>query len=127
MNNQAKFLEAHRVARLTRHIVGDYQVAFTIALLDLNKPTIAPKIVKIKKDYDFGGAWLLAVFIITLLAIALCSFIGPFYMILFVMVGVLVSSVAVAAAWALHGIYLFAMKQLYTVKYDGIFHLELIK
>lgn len=65
MNNQTKFLEAHRVARLTRHIVGDYQVAFTIALRELNKKKVVKSLSeKIDNVFAVIGCLLLAVLVI---------------------------------------------------------------
>ena len=47
MNNSKKFLKAHEIARATRQEVGDYRIAFKLAMLELNsQPT---KIEKVKK------------------------------------------------------------------------------
>lgn len=37
MNNKAKFIKAHSIARSTVTEVGDYQIAFKLALTELNK------------------------------------------------------------------------------------------
>lgn len=39
MNNSDRFTQAHKIARQTVAIVGNYQIAFTIALRDTYKPT----------------------------------------------------------------------------------------
>lgn len=38
MTNKQLFIEAHKQARLTVHLVGNYQIAFTLALKALYKP-----------------------------------------------------------------------------------------
>lgn len=67
MNNSALFKKAHKQARKTVSIVGDYQIAFTLALRELvaeQKKPVKPLSSKISKVFSILGVVLLAVFTI---------------------------------------------------------------
>ena len=123
MNNQAKFLEAHRIARLTRHIVGDYQVAFTIALRDLNKPVT----LTVQRDIDVDWVLLVLVSITFICALIVGFTVSPFHMIAVMITGVVVSFVIYLLIELVYAVYIAIVERIYTVVDRTPFDITLIK
>lgn len=123
MNNQAKFLEAHRIARLTRHIVGDYQVAFTIALRDLNKPITFT----VQRDIDIDWVLLVLVSITFICALIVGFTVSPFHMIAIMITGITISCAIYLFIKLVYAVYIAIVERIYTVVEQTPFNVTLTK
>ncbi|QHZ59788.1 hypothetical protein HWD03_gp109 [Alteromonas phage vB_AmeM_PT11-V22] len=126
MSNSQLFKEAHRVARNTVEQVGDYQIAFTLALRELIAEQRKPKETFIlNKGFEGEIILMLLVFACMIVAAVVGVTVSPFHMVAVLIVGIMGSFVITGIMWAGYMIHVYFMKSLYNVTFETCYEVWL--
>ena len=125
MNNSQLFKKAHKQARKTVSIVGDYQIAFTLALRELVAEQ--KKVVILKKSFNFEIPLICLVFTVMLSSIVIGVTVSPFHMVGLMVVGSMVSVVICGVLSILHKVYVHIVASKNKVVLNTPFEFYLMK
>lgn len=125
MNNSALFKEAHKKARKTVSIVGDYQIAFTLALREVVAEQ--KKVVILKKSFNFEIPLICLVFTVMFVSIVIGVTVSPFHMVGLMVVGSMVSVVTCGVLSLLHKIYVYVVASKNKIVLNTPFEFYLMK